>query len=174
MGKASRRDLPSLCMIFCVIFGAAAIALPFGANLDLAKESDLRSTSGLVEDVYRTNRPKAGPKLHILIRMDGRLHHLTQDDLSQDVPALLGLEAGDSVTARVKGDFLGRDLEWLWELQRDGVTILSYEDTFRFVERRNARTREAAHWAGLFALGLFVVAILLRMHFGVWRDAPRK
>jgi hypothetical protein len=115
---------------------------------------------------------KAGTKLHIFLRGNDGVHHLTQDDLSQEVPAIMDLRAGDNVIARVKRDSFGRDLDWLWELQRDGITILSYEDTYRYFQHRSARTREIAHWAGAVSLGFFVVAILLRKHFGTWRDHP--
>ena len=114
---------------------------------------------------------KAGRKLHIFIQASDGAHHLTQDDLTQDVPGIMDLRAGDNVTAGVRRDSLGRDLDWLWELRRDGVTILSYDETRQFLEHRNARIRELAHWAGALFLGLFVTAILLRNHFGAWRDA---
>jgi hypothetical protein len=169
--KTTRRDLPGLCLIFVTIFAACALGLLFAANLDLAKESDLHSIAGSVQSMPRTTfSGKAGSKLHIVIRGSDGLHHLTQDDLSQELPGIMVLRAGDNVTVRVKHDSLGRDLDWLWGLQRDGVTILSYEDTYRYLQRRNARVRELAHWAGALSLGLFVVAILLRRHFGAWRD----
>jgi hypothetical protein len=172
--KATRRDLPAFCLIYCLLFAVAALGLPFAANLDSANKSDLQSITGSVENVYRTNRPKAGLKLHILLRVDNRIHHLTQDDLFQDVPELKSLRVGDNVTALVRHDFLGRDLDWLWELHRDGATILSYDETRRFLERENARTRKLAYWAGVLSIALFLVALLLRRHFGGWRDTPQQ
>jgi hypothetical protein len=44
--KITRRDLPALCLIYSAIFAAAALGLPFAANLDLAKESDLHPIVG--------------------------------------------------------------------------------------------------------------------------------
>lgn len=171
--KPTRRDLPALCLIYGVIFAAAVLGLPLAANLDLARKSDLRAIVGTVQSSPRTTASgKAGTKLHIVIRANNGLHHLTQHDLSQEVPGIMDLQAGDNVTALVKRDSLGRDLDWLWELKRDGMTILSYEDTYRYLQRRNARMRELAHWAGALSLGLFAVAILLRRHFGAWRDHP--
>ena len=81
MFKLTGRDLPAVCFFYCVLFAMAALALPFGANLDMANKSDLQPISGSLESVFRTNRPKAGPKLHTLVRVDNRVHHLTQDDL---------------------------------------------------------------------------------------------
>ena len=77
---------------------------------------------------------------------------------------------GDNLTALVRRDFLGRNLEWVWEVQRDGVAILIYDQTQRFLERSKERTQVIANWAGVLSMGLLVAAILLRMHFGAWRD----
>jgi hypothetical protein len=172
--KTTRRDLPFLCLIYSVPFAFAALALPFGASLDMAKKSELHSLSGTVQSISRTDLPKAGPKLHIFVTERNRLHHLTQDDLFYDVPELRTLRAGDNVTALVRRDFFGRNLEWVWEVQRDGVTILSYDQTQESLERRKAQVQVVAHWAGLLSIGLFVVAILLRMHFDTWQDSARR
>lgn len=164
------RNLPALCLVESIIFAAAALALPFGASLDMAKKSDLHLISGSVINVYRTNLSKAGPKLHILLRVSNRVHHLTQDDLFQNVPELGSLRAGDNVTALVRSDSFGRDLEWVWEIERDKVTLLSYDETQRFLEHEKERLSEIARWAGMISPGLFFLAILLRMHFGTWSN----
>ena len=168
--RATRRDLPALCLIYGVILAFAALALPLGAKLDLAKRSELHSISGTVRDTSRTNLSKAGPKLHIFVQDSNRLHHLTQDDLSYEVPAVRSLRAGDSVTVLVRRDFLGRNLEWVWEVQRDGVTILSYDQTQGFLEQTKQRMEAIALWASVLSIGTFMVAVFLRMHFGAWRD----
>jgi len=86
------------------------------------------------------------------------------------VPGIMGpimnLRVGDKVTARVERDLLGRDLDWLWEMQRGGITILSYQSTYLFMERRNVRIRQLCRWAGVLAFVSFLVAILLRRHYG--------
>ena len=168
--KATRRDLPALCLLFGAIFALGAVALPFGAKLDLAKKSELSHVSGTVERVARTFAGKAGAKLHIFINDGNRVHHLTQDDLSRDVPSLRSLEPGDKVVALVRRDFLGRDLEWVWELRRDGVTILSYDETQKFLGRGAERLRTVARFAGAFSIALLAIAVLLRLRFGAWRD----
>ena len=161
-----------MCLIYAVLFAVAALGLPFAASLDLAQKSDLQTIAGSVESAPRvTNGGKGGTKLHIFVRGSGRLYHLTQDDLSGDVPEIMNLRAGDNVTARVKHDLLGRDLDWLWELTRDGDTVLSYEQTLRYFDRRNARIRKIAFCAGALSFGLFIAALLLRRRFGAWRDA---
>jgi len=84
---------------------------------------------------------------------------------------LRSLQRGDSVTALVKDDFLGRDLEWMWELKRDGVTILSYEQTRELLEGERNRSLRIARWAGALSIALLFAAILLRIRFGRWRDS---
>ncbi len=140
------------------------------ARLDMAKRNELYPISGTVRDMSRTDLPKASPKLNIFVQDSTRVHHLTQDDLSSEVPALRGLRAGDSVVALVRRDFFGRNLEWVWEVQRGGVTILSYDQTQRFLERAKERMQNIALWAGILSIGTFGVGIVLRMRFGAWRD----
>ena len=163
--------MPALCLLFGGIFAFGALTLPLAAKLDMAKKSELYSVSGAVESVSRTISGKAGRKLHILLNDGSRVHHLTQDDLSADVPALRSLRPGDNVTALVKSDSLGRDLEWVWELQRDSVTILSYERMREFVEPNRERSLKISRWTGALSVALFFVAILLRLRFGAWRES---
>jgi hypothetical protein len=171
---ATRRDLPAICLIYGVIFALAALGLPLGAKLDMAQKSELHTISGIVQDSSRTDLPKAGRKLHILVQHSNRVYHLTQDDLSYEVPALRSLRPGDNVTALVRHDFLGRDLEWVWEVQRDGVTILSYDQTQRFLEQIKEQMQAIALWAGVLSIGTFVLGIFLRMRFGAWRDRTKQ
>jgi hypothetical protein len=172
--SATRRDLPALCLLYSVIFALAAIGLPFGAKLDMARKDELRSITGIVQDTSRTNLSKAGPKLHIFVRDGDRVFHLTQDDLSNVAPAVCNLRAGDNVTALVRRDFLGRDLEWVWEVRRDGVTLLSYEQTERYLEQSMGRMKVIAVWAGVISIGLLGLAIRLRTHFGAWSEGMRQ
>lgn len=172
--KATRGDLPALCLIYGALFAFAAFALPFGAKLDLAKKSELYPLSGTLQNISRTSSGKGGTKLNISVWDGNRLRHLTQDDLFYDVPALRSLRAGDNVTALVRRDFFGRDLEWVWEVQCDGRTILSYEQTQGFLEQQRKQMEVIALWAGMFAIGLFVLSVLLRIHFGVWRDSAKE
>jgi len=152
-----------------------AFALPIGASLDVAKESELQTIAGSVQSAPRIrNGGKGGIKLHIFVQASDSLHHLTQDDLSGDVPRIMNLRAGDNVTARVKHDRFGRNLDWLWELKRDGDTILSYEETRRYLERRYARIEQIIPWVGAISFGLLVTALLLRRHFGAWRDTTKR
>lgn len=167
--KATRRDSPVICLVYAAIFAFACFGLPLAQNLDMVKESELHPIAGTVQSTPRITTGKV-IKLYIFIRASDGLHHLTQDDLSTDFPEIMDLRAGDNIVAHVKHDSMGRDLDWFWELERNGVMILSYRDTYRYRERSNARGRELAHWAGEISLGLFVLAILLRRHFGVWRD----
>jgi hypothetical protein len=164
----NRRDLPALCMLFGGLLGAGAVGIPLAGRLDLAPEGSLTVFSGQVVNVYRTDLPKTSRKLRILIRAADRVHHLTQDDMSKVVPALMSVRVGDNITARVRPDVLGRDLDWLWELQRDGTMILTYGDTDRFLRQVRARTISLAYGMGFISVCLLAVGVSLRMHFGAW------
>ncbi len=168
--STNRRALPALCLVFAVIVAMCAIGLRLASSLDVANRSELQPIRGLVQNAPRvTVSGKAGRKLHIMILASDGAHHLTQDDLTADVPALMDLKSGDHVTAYVRHDSLGRNLDWLWVLKRGEVTLLSYEDTYNYLQRRNARIREIAWWAGTLSVGLFTVAAILRKRFGAWR-----
>jgi len=169
--KATARDLPVLCLLFGGIFAFGALALPLAAKLDVAKKSELYSVSGAVESVSWTSSGKAGRKLHIVVNDGRRVHHLTQNDLSHEVPALRSVQRGDNVTALVRHDFLGRDLEWVWELQRDSVAIVSYEQTRTFLDGERERLLKTARWGGALSIALLFAAIFLRIRFGGWRDS---
>src|SRR5438552_13230607 len=110
--RATLRDLPALSLLFAAILALGALGMSFAKALDLADRGSLRSITGRVEGETRTYRSKVSPKLNIFVRTTDRVLHLTQDDLSGAVPEILTLRVGDTVTALVKSDFLGRDLEW--------------------------------------------------------------
>jgi hypothetical protein len=161
-------------LIYGVIFAFAAVGLPFGAKLDMVQKSELYRISGTVESMSRTNVPRAGSMLNIFVRDGGRLHHLTQDDLFSEVPALRSLQAGDNVTALVRRDPFGRNLEWVWEVQSAGVTILSYEQTQKFLELETERMRVIARWASVLSIGFFAAAVVFRVYFGTWRGSTKR
>lgn len=171
--KAIYRDLPALLLIWGVIFAVAALCKPFASDSFLPKENQLQTISGVVQRTPYITGPRDN-KLQLFIRGSDGLHHLVQDDMDHAVPGIMepimNLRVGDEVTARVERDSRGRDRDWLWELQRGGAMVLSYQDTRLFMERRNVRHRQFCNWAGVLAFVLFVAAILLRRHFGTWSD----
>lgn len=169
---ATRRDLPAMFLMYGVIFALGAFGLPIANNLDnkIIQEKDLQSISGTVQSAPRTTSGKGSMHLHIYLRASNGIFHLVQDDLTRSVPAIMDLRTGDRVTARVSPDRT-REVNWLWELRREGSTILSYEDTCRWIEGCKARGRVIAHWTGGLSLGCFALAILLRKYFGAWRDS---
>lgn len=156
----------------------AAIAIPLLSNAYTAKENDLRTISGIVERApYITHPAKGANKLQLFVRGSDGLHHLTQNDMDGWVPGIMDpimkLRVGDDVTARVKHDPLGGNFDWLWEMQRNGTTILSYQNTHLFYEYADKRRRLFSYWAAGLAVALLLGAILLRKKFGAWSDTRK-
>jgi hypothetical protein len=173
--KATRRDLPGFCLVFAAIFALSAVALPIASRLDIASaraaRSNLQMISGQVELVSHTYGGKTAPQLEILVRGSDDLHHLWQEDLTKDVPALKSLRVGDLITAMARPTHrLGRDLDWLWELRRDGVVLLSVEETTQYLERRYVRNLRLASGAAVLSVALLILGVVLRRHFGAWHD----
>jgi hypothetical protein len=176
--KATYRNLPVLLLIWGVIFAAVALCRPFASNSFLPKEKELRTISGIVQRAPYITRPgRGGHKLQIFVLGGDGLHHLTQDDMGHLVPGIMDpimkLRVGDKVIARVEHDPFGRYLDWLWEMQRGDTTILSYQDTHLFMERRNVRIRQLCNWAGILAFVSLAAAIFLKRHFGSWRETEQ-
>jgi hypothetical protein len=137
----------------------------------MASRSDLQTISGRVQLISHTQRGKAGSKLHIFVRGSDRLHHLTQEDLTDGVPTLKTQQVGDLITAMARPDMLGRDLDWLWELRRNDVMLLTFEETKHYLEHRNDRVRTVAFGAAVFSVALFILGVVLRRRFGAWQGA---
>lgn len=164
------RNLPTLFMCLGVLFALAAIAIPILAGNDLAKENDLQIVSGwIVRAPYITT--SHGDRVNLWIRGSDGIHHVYQEDLSGLVPGLingtLNLRVGDKVIARVQPNGV---LGWnrLWEMQRNGTTIVSYQDTHLAVERLNRRYLLSAPWMAGIAFIFLLAAIFLRRRFGAW------
>ncbi len=163
--KRSRRNLPYLFAVFAVLLAIAAILIPSLAWFAMAPQSDLQSFSGSL-----TEAPSWGSHSVINIRLqtqDG-VQDLVLEDLSHS-EQILKLSAGDNIAARVY-PFLGQ--YDLWELKHDGMIIESYQDAYVYRAQQLEQGTTTALWMGLAACILFVVAVALRMHFGVWRE-PR-
>lgn len=165
---ANKRDAPGLCIIFGVLAGLLAITLLYAGRLNITDRSNLRVVSGRVEGFSRTTRSKTGRKIHLYVRDEDRIHHLTQDNLTWAVPKLRDLRVGDEISALVKPDFMCADLEWLWEIRRGNENILTYEETLHYFQRQTERMRPAGHAAAGAALFLLATGGLLRLYFGTW------
>lgn len=165
-------DLPSLCGVFAVILLFCCVVFLFGWRLDVVATDSLQSIEGRVERIAQTNKPKAGRKLHIYVRTTERLVHLTQDDLTVAVPKLKELQPGDLVVALAKHDSLWRDLDWLWELTREGETILTYDQTLALISQSGERLRPLGYGSGVIGLLLAAVSLFLRQRFGAWQSSP--
>ena len=105
--------------------------------------------------------------MHVIVAVPGRNGY--EDDFAQDeaitakAPGLLTLEPGDDVSMLVEDH--GADSR-LWELTRDGTTLLRYDDTRQYIEQTYAN--HYAWWAHAFALILFVSAIIVWFFAADW------
>ncbi|MGA3055689.1 MAG: hypothetical protein ABSD63_15890 [Candidatus Korobacteraceae bacterium] len=165
------RDLPALFLGFALVLGVFAVAIPVMGKLAMAKESDLKFVAGSVQQAPGWARGKGGSKLPIIIirvKMDDGLYDLHEQDLSHS-REIMNLRPGDRITARVM-PFAGY-YHNIWELKRDGVTIQSYQETYLFQAATNERGVIGSLAAGLISLILLIAALVLRMHFGAWRDS---
>ena len=169
--STNRRDSPALCALFGAILGMGALGLTFAWRLEIPNQHELRRVTGRVEQLWHSRLTKAGIKIHMDVRDRGNLHHLTQDDPSYAVPAMQAVRVGDSVVALVKVDSFGRDIEWLWALQRGDEQLLSYDQTLLVVSQRAHRTLQVAVGAAVLSAILLVCSVVLRRHFGAWRSA---
>jgi len=169
----SRRELPCVFLVMAMAVGGLAFMLLFGRWLTMAKESDLQLVGGSVLQAPELIRPSS-PVLRILVQMNGRPIAIYEDDLSLS-REIMNLKWGDPVTARVK--FLRAGVPedspgeyHIWELKRDGVTIQSYQDAYRYQTRVNEEQITYALGLGLISAILLTVALALRIHFGAWVD----
>jgi hypothetical protein len=163
--------LPALFLGFALVLGVFAVAIPVMGKLAMAKESDLKFVAGSVQQAPGWARGKGGSKLPIIIirvKMDDGLYDLHEQDLSHS-REIMNLRPGDRITARVM-PFAGY-YHNIWELKRDGVTIQSYQETYLFQAATNERGVTGSLAAGLISLILLIAALVLRMHFGAWRDS---
>lgn len=173
--KQTGSNLPALFLIFGICSVMLVLLGVLSSDSSLTKRSDLRTISGIVQRApyISGSGGKQGRYLHVVIDGADGPHNLTQTDMGHMVPGIMepimNLRVGDSVIARVEHDPLGRGIDFLWELQRDGETILSYQDTYLFFERLNARRRKIGVWGAVLAFIFFLTAFQLRRHFGAWQ-----
>ena len=166
--KISKNDLPGLAILFSVIFFFLSATLIYGWKLDFEEKSSLTSIAGVVSGFDQTNKSKAGRKMHIYLSSKEGRYHLTQDDITYSFPLLLTLSKGDRITALVAEDCCGRDLYWVWEIDRDGETILSYEDTLNALKDSAMRSGPIGQYVLYLACLLLVTGLVLREKYGVW------
>jgi hypothetical protein len=166
--KLTRRDLPARFLIYALVLGLFAVAVPVIGKLAMAKESDLKFVAGSVLQAPRWHREtEGGPIIIVPVETDDGPDDLDEQDLSHS-REIMNLRPGDRITARVMS--FGGDHN-IWELKRDGVTIQSYQDTYLYEAAMNERGVTAALAAGLISLIFLIVALGLRMYFGAWRDS---
>ncbi len=159
----SRRNLPSLLAVFALLLAIAAILVPSLAWFSMAPQSDLKSLNGLLAEAPSLD----SSTINLRLQTEDGLRDIIVEDPSHS-EQILALKAGDNVTALVY-PFLGQ--YDLWELKHDRSTIESYQNTYVYRTQQLEQGTTTALWMGLSACILFVAAVALRMHFGVWRES---
>jgi hypothetical protein len=172
--RATRRDLPMLFLVESVFTCLIAILLsPFFPNEPLVSNADLQPLSGTVRQVFHRHG-RAGNYFNLSVQAVDGNHHLTQEDLlSETIPAMDRFVPGDQVAARVKRD-PRKNLDWCWELVRNGQTILTYGQTYDYLQRMRARDWKISQIALALSGILLSCAFLLRFYFGGWVDRHEK
>ena len=163
----SSGNLPYFFLILTIALGFVAVALTVMTKLAMAKESDLKSVAGSVQQAPEWLRGNGGKLPIILIRVvtDDGLYDLDEFDLSHS-GEVMNLRPGDRITARVRPLATYHSV---WELKRDGVTIQSYQETRLFQAAQNAQSERNALLSVLAASISLTVALALRIYFGAWR-----
>ena len=169
----SRRELPCVFLVMAIAVGGIALLMPLVRWLTMAKESDLQLVAGSVLQAPELIR-STSPVIRILVETHGRPVAIYEDDLSLS-RQIMNLKWGDHVTARVKFLRAGVPEEspgeyHIWELKRDGGTIQSYQDAYRYQTRVNERQTTSALGLALISAICLTVALALRIHFGAWVD----
>ena len=170
--KLTRRDLPLLCLLFSIFlaFGAGALSFDAWSNEPPAK-GQLAEISGRVVDAYRKKGSGKGrPQVHLLVDAAYGLHDLARDDLSPAISGALAVRKGDDVVALVQPGSIAQPADDLWELRRNGVAILRYEDVAYQVDAQIQRESVIRNFLGGVATLLLIAALALRKNFGAWRD----
>jgi hypothetical protein len=168
----SRRELPCVFLVIAIVVGSCALLLLLVRWLTMAQESDLYLVAGPVLQAPALDTPPH-PVIGILIEKDGFPFTIYEDDMSLS-REIMNWKPGDYVTARVKHLTAGvqsKSGEYhIWELKRDGVTIQSYQDAYRYQTQANERATTYALGLVLLSAILLTVALALRIHFGAWVD----
>jgi hypothetical protein len=169
----SLRDLPCTLLVIATVVAGCALLLPLVRWLTMAKESDLQLVAGSVLQAPALDTPP-DPVIRILVETNGHPIVIYEDDVSLS-GEIMKLKWGDQVTARVKLLRAGVSEDspgeyHIWELERNGVTIQSYQDAYRYQTRANERSTTYALGLGLLSAILLTLALALRMHFGAWVD----
>ena len=174
--KATRRDLPLICLLFSLFlaFGAGALSLDAWSNEPPAA-GQLVPVSGRVVDAYRKKGSGRGrPQIHVLVQAADGLHDVARDDLSPAISGALAVRKGVDVVALVQLGSIAQPADSLWELRQSGVTLLRYEDVVNQVGAEIRRESATGNFLGgvavLLLIAALALALALRRIFGAWRD----
>ncbi len=167
----TRRDLPGAFMIWGVAFGILASIQTFVAMDDAKRihpESSLIAISGTVEQIaYR--QTKSSRIADVTVKNSDGVYVLTSHTWSYAIDRS-GLAVGDQVQSKAWPNF-STQRNTAWSLQRNGETIVSYNQTLHHRQSEQRMDTRFAQVVAFFSIFLLAAAIALRLYIGAW-SAP--
>jgi hypothetical protein len=166
--KLTRRDLPSVCMALGTFILIGALILSFGSTT-IEEKSNLQLMSGTVSGLNE-RAVKGGRALTIYVKDGVREYSLSQDHLLYIGCDISSIHIGDKIVALVKPSSINQDVKKVWEISRNGILVLSYEQTRKYFERVNENVNQTFHIMLTIPFVLFAMGIVLRVFFGAWKE----
>lgn len=157
----STQNLPRMFLVLGGMLGVIALLSPLSRQFFMAGEGDLTSFAGTL---LQAPTRDANGLLRISLQTSDGERDLLVEDLSH-LQEIMNLQPGDSITARAQS-LLGEN--HIWELEHNGVVIESYEEMREFSDQKLQQGKAPALWVGFVASIFLVLAIVLRLVFGVW------
>jgi hypothetical protein len=93
---------------------------------------DLVKVKGTITAVDVVSHRKAGQKIQMILHTDQGDVNIHTNDLQGNSGISRTLKKEDVVVAWITKDNLWRDFYWLWQLERNGSTIVSYRDQYEY------------------------------------------
>lgn len=174
--RATRRDLPAFLLFYGVFIWLFAILFAYVDNGRLAADKPIERISGTVENVFH-EYGRSGNYFNLTVQTSDGFHHLTEEDaLMRTLPEARRFVTGDTVTAEVRHQSQ-HNLDWCWGLARNGNTILTIDETHRYLQATTEEHKRFSHkfdlWALAISISFISSAVVLRLHFGSWTDKNR-
>jgi hypothetical protein len=133
---------------YLLLFGLLTLMFAAFSDRRLPRENELQSISGVIHDPVTTWSGLFSKKLSIPIKGDDQscgyvycgTPYIQDYAISALAPGLLTLNPGDHVSAEFRYIRQRHNSYYeLWELQRDGQDVLTYDQTAEYVQNKIRR-----------------------------------